>query len=394
MCVGISIGKDVEAPSNDILEQCAQVNKDGAGIAWIEKGRVRWAKGFGVPNYDKKKERTLEHMYAMIRKIGVGPLLIHFRITSVGQTCPQLTHPFPVTRDAQTDIDGYADQVIIHNGHWTTWDDKLFGWSGGSKLPRGLWSDSRAIAYFLNRFGEVFLNHGLPNYNKLATLRADGDMWQWNGWDRLDNVCYSNMLWKKATACPAEGYMSSRGIYYDYRDPRRFDSSKTLTDLAKDTLSTNKIQTKAELDAKDAAEAKTKEEKERRVSGTQLALAERRAAKLARRAQGRQPNAAFLEQVEADMANDFAIRVAVEERIGHAFSDEEWDRFGGRFINVNSLAAIDRVAESCVNEMLSSCTASPTPTVVETSAEPAVIEGKPAIEGKPSDMVRSNSRKV
>lgn len=74
-------------------------NNDGAGFAYIKKGKVVSEKGFMflsdfLPAY---KEASTRHP--------ASPFVIHFRIRSMGDKSPANTHPFTV-----------ENGVMIHNG--------------------------------------------------------------------------------------------------------------------------------------------------------------------------------------------------------------------------------------------------------------------------------------
>lgn len=171
MCVIYScFGK---VPSERELHQGAQDNPDGGGMAWLHKGQVRYRKAMSV-----------EEVIKQTKKIE-PPLIIHFRAASQGGKSPLLTHPFPITADVPLAIEGFAPQVMFHNGTWGNWKNELKDIVLRSKrnlrLPEGPWSDSRAIAWIYHHFGkgllELLLDHG-----KFVWMRGDGSFAYEGAW--------------------------------------------------------------------------------------------------------------------------------------------------------------------------------------------------------------------
>lgn len=163
MCV-IYVCKDEIPPLEELAAGAS--NDDGAGVAWVDtiKGhpRVRWHKGL--------KD---EHEVHEITKDLKPPVMIHFRLATIGGKTPLLTHPFPLTERAPLALTGDTVAVMAHNGHWNKWDDVLKDLCArsGKMLPAGPWSDSRAMAWIISNFGIGMLNI-TAEYQKVAVLHA------------------------------------------------------------------------------------------------------------------------------------------------------------------------------------------------------------------------------
>lgn len=206
MCIIFSCYEGV--PDKHDLRAAAEGNPHGAGIAWVQDGRVQWRKGIqGKPDYVAKE----------IGKLIEGkplPLLIHFRVATVGGPIPELTHPFPIVGKVPLALQGSANQVLMHNGHWTDWvKDSLETRSlmiqgamrekGGGlvnvKIPQGPWSDSRAMAWNASIYGEGFLTLRVPT-QKIAILDSKGGVRYWNlkDWyeDKKGGFYHSASIWK------------------------------------------------------------------------------------------------------------------------------------------------------------------------------------------------------
>jgi len=120
MCVILTKPAGAKMPADNLLEQMWTSNPDGAGFAYALNNKVYVEKGF-------MKLKDLTNALAGLEKrlkananrtIDDVSLLVHFRITTHGGTSPQLTHPFPISRDTNylLSTDYQADVVIAHNG--------------------------------------------------------------------------------------------------------------------------------------------------------------------------------------------------------------------------------------------------------------------------------------
>jgi hypothetical protein len=141
MCLLI-VGKD-QFPSEELLRAGEKANMHGAGIAFVDGDKVQWMKGLKV-------EDLMEFQY-----ITGSPFMIHFRWASVGGVKPELTHPFPVTKNAGTALQGRANMVMAHNGHLSNWQELMI--ASNLEIPGGPWSDTRAMAFLTAYKGRGFL---------------------------------------------------------------------------------------------------------------------------------------------------------------------------------------------------------------------------------------------
>ena len=190
-------------PDYQQLKDGEKSNPHGAGVAWIEKGKVRYIKGINAKRINK-----------MIRQKRISlPCIIHFRIASVGDIKKELTHPFPINRTANTDLVGNADAVLFHNGTISEWKDMVFECFKGRniKIPGGKWSDSRALAICVNERGKGMLAK-LDAWNKVAILTKDGILKFGSDW------------------CDFNGTKCSNDYFTDkYTNDVFYDAYKTLT---------------------------------------------------------------------------------------------------------------------------------------------------------------------
>ena len=170
MCIIYATDGLDSRPTLQELKDGAHRNDDGAGYAYIDNGRVAFAKN--------KQGYDLASLHKFINETE-GPMLIHFRWTSSGQTTATLSHPFPVTTDPLllNATEGKADQVFMHNG---TIDERLWQptllQTDLKTLPKGPWSDSRALAYMLAYYGNAAILDAfdVEDESRFCTLDKDG----------------------------------------------------------------------------------------------------------------------------------------------------------------------------------------------------------------------------
>lgn len=150
-------------PEDAELERGANRNRDGAGICWVTPGKkVNWVKGL--------KSDVGEIKRVIAEKKITFPLAIHFRLSSIGGVKPELTHPFPIAKEAPLWLAGSAPSVLMHNGHITNWKNWLVPatLSSQEQTPFGPWSDSRALAYLVHLKGEGILEFILDSSRALV----------------------------------------------------------------------------------------------------------------------------------------------------------------------------------------------------------------------------------
>lgn len=170
-------------------------NRDGAGIAWREHGKVQWRKGL--------KE---EEMRDLCLTVPI-PYVAHFRIASCGGIKEELTHPFPIGKESSLALKGSTlNPVMFHNGHYHTWKEKLLTMAThGIKIPTGPWSDSRLMA-FLAAHSSVNV---LPFFEEKIVAFGLNDMDIWGtGWTLVDDIYVSNRTWESISQWQHRGVVT------------------------------------------------------------------------------------------------------------------------------------------------------------------------------------------
>ena len=94
MCVICVKRAGVEMPDEETIERMWDQNPDGAGFMWADKGLVHVRKGF-------MRRGELEEALREIPDPVNRSVILHFRITTHGGTCPENTHPFEICDDPE-----------------------------------------------------------------------------------------------------------------------------------------------------------------------------------------------------------------------------------------------------------------------------------------------------
>lgn len=192
MCVAICCPKGVNTPSLETLKKCWDHNSHGAGFAFNDPhtNRVVFHKGF-------MKWDDFVHAFqktCKVDKMTDNVRFIHFRITSKGETCPENTHPFPIST-ASSDLkilDGSCEEIMFHNGTFSSIDISEKGIS--DTMEMAMWvarlqltsQGLDALCKFLTP---------LISGNKLGFLNGKGEHALAGSWSQVDGVYYSNTYW-------------------------------------------------------------------------------------------------------------------------------------------------------------------------------------------------------
>lgn len=198
MCIILTDnGKGGNKPPLKFLKECEIQNFDGAGISFINQGKVSFFKGLSAVEVFQILDQIDSHW------------AIHFRFATIGSNSDELCHPFPVSPDKMDLTSDYdAGTVIMHNGHVDNWLDLLCRIMPPAfpMLPDTEWSDSKAIAYITNFWGETWLNV-LADSQKILTMNNESI--------RL----YGN--WVKSN----QGWYQSKNLY----QPKKSNDQKSLS---------------------------------------------------------------------------------------------------------------------------------------------------------------------
>jgi predicted glutamine amidotransferase len=177
MCVILTADKSTRLTADEI-RAAALANRDGNGIAYLERGVVVWKKGISVDEA------------ITIARRACGPVVFHARIATAGTVCAELCHPFPVSRKATgRETKGRNARVLFHNGHWHGWEDEREDY-----FPiAGPMSDSRFMAFLAAHDVDLDV---VPESQRVVLFDRHGVERRGNGWSVVrPGVWASNRHW-------------------------------------------------------------------------------------------------------------------------------------------------------------------------------------------------------
>ncbi|NMB01009.1 MAG: hypothetical protein GX971_05735, partial [Firmicutes bacterium] len=114
MCIIAIKQAGIKMPATTTIENMWHNNRDGAGFMYAKDGNVHIEKGFMTLKDLKKALKRLEKTTDVVNT----PVVLHFRITTHGETSPENCHPFPVTEKLPLlqMTKSKAPLAVAHNG--------------------------------------------------------------------------------------------------------------------------------------------------------------------------------------------------------------------------------------------------------------------------------------
>lgn len=228
MCIIAAKPAGVRMPDDRTIETMWYSNPNGAGLMYPvtqvvkHKGKKTTTKVVQI----EKGFMQLEHLMNRLEELGKSmdltatPVVLHFRITTHGGTCPENTHPFPVTDSVgvlkklrSTTTLGVAHNGIIHSvtprkGISDTMEYVATQLSPLTKaLPR--WYDNKdALRLVENAIG-----------SKLAVLTPEGSIHLIGKFETHDGIMYSNSSYIGSLYDKKYGFFDDDGWdWYSYAD--------------------------------------------------------------------------------------------------------------------------------------------------------------------------------
>lgn len=211
MCIAIVKPIGVDVPSENILKNCFENNKDGAGFAFNYNGRVIIKKGFMRFEDFMNAFNSYNSKYSFKDR----GLLIHFRIATHGGVNQSMTHPFPIQGDngALQKIEYVSNYAVIHNGTISLTSSKANrenNMSDTAVFIRDYLYDIATNKDWFNNETNIDLIEKLID-SKMAILNNKGEFIKTSGFTEDNGVFYSNTSYK-------DNYFRHKksSTYYDY----------------------------------------------------------------------------------------------------------------------------------------------------------------------------------
>ena len=204
MCIAIVKPRGVSL-AEDRLRTCFENNPDGAGFAIAAEQAVQIHKGYV----------SFREFWAAYQEHDVDkyPAVIHFRITTRGESSARNHHPFAVGAGA-----------LVHSGT-ISWLRKAGSGPSDTSLFAELLLDTTVSQWYRLR---PLIEHG-TGWSRFALLTPEGEVLLFNAdeWIEDGGALYSNDSYQPE---PEIG----RGAWLYGRDPFRWESDLTLTRLRAD----------------------------------------------------------------------------------------------------------------------------------------------------------------
>jgi len=199
MCIAIFTKKG-KVITKEHLKNCFENNPDGAGMAYIERGKVHIKKGFF--NFNDFHSVYKEHA-------GKTDMLVHCRIATSGGISAGTCHPFPLSKSYKEmrSADTFCESAMVHNGIITKCNppkDAIY--SDTMKFVHDILVDTN-----YNSIGTQRLIKDYIGYSKIAILSANSPEILIGDWLNVDGIMYSN-----STYLPSYAHYSTLANY-DYR---------------------------------------------------------------------------------------------------------------------------------------------------------------------------------
>lgn len=212
MCIIAAKPAGVAMPSRDTIRTMWDGNRDGAGLMYLDGGKVTIEKGFMTYKSFAKKLDQLEKRLDLTRT----PVVMHFRITTHGGTKPENCHPFPITDSigALKKLTSRTDVGVAHNGiiH-------IIPRSGISDTMEYIASQLAPLKRALPRFYEnknamLLVKNAIDS--KMAFLTKEGKIYTVGDFVTDNGVLYSNRSYIKSSLRYRD--LGSWNCYADFED--------------------------------------------------------------------------------------------------------------------------------------------------------------------------------
>lgn len=116
MCIIVAKEKGVKLPTKSVLKTCFDNNSDGAGLMYVQDGKVIIDKGYmNFKDFYKRINKLKKRFNSDLKDKAI---VFHFRIGTSGENDKKTTHPFPISDNSEDLKKTYfkTDLGMAHNG--------------------------------------------------------------------------------------------------------------------------------------------------------------------------------------------------------------------------------------------------------------------------------------
>lgn len=200
MCIIIAKDKKSKLPTMETLETCFNHNSDGAGLMYVDKGKVVIDKGFMTFN-DLKKH--LEVLYKKYNNFKNKSLVIHCRIGTSGTNTKENTHPYCISDDFKelhkTKV--LCDLGMVHNGIITDYTplDNVNNTNDTQEFIMKYISP--IYKHYKDFYKNEYILSGLKDItnSRLVFLDTNDDLYYVGEFEEENGIKYSNSTYKPYT---------------------------------------------------------------------------------------------------------------------------------------------------------------------------------------------------
>lgn len=189
MCVIAIKPAGVPLPSREIRQHMFLHNPHGAGFMYPNEGYVEIEKGFMTL---KSMEDRLAQLMGEVDTTAL-PMVLHYRVTTLGGTCPENCHPFPLCGELSrlTSLHQRAKIGVAHNGSIPITprpglsDSMEYVLSRLSTLPDGFLGDPATLSQIEKEIA-----------SKMVFLTPEGHIVALGEFTEDEGILYSNLSYR------------------------------------------------------------------------------------------------------------------------------------------------------------------------------------------------------
>lgn len=185
MCIIIAKPEGIDMPSDKILDNCQNANKDGIGIAWAD--------GSEAVHIKKDFDTLWQFKVWLAQNVTKDDAcIIHYRIATSGLVDYGNRHPFPVAKNVTRlrEVESDSDLAVAHNGI-------LSQWATGKKYSDTMNFITKILAdeTVKNNIDSPIIQELICGYidsSKLAFIKPDKSILLLGEFIKDEEIAYSN----------------------------------------------------------------------------------------------------------------------------------------------------------------------------------------------------------
>lgn len=193
MCIIAAKPAGIKMPDAETIRAMWDNNRDGAGLMYADKGKVRIEKGFMT---FQAFEDALTKLSQQL-DLTATPIVMHFRIRTHGGTVAECTHPFPITDSvgALKKLVTSSDIGVAHNGIIHSVQPRRGISDTMEYIATQLAPLKRAVpTFYKNKHLQLLIKNAIES--KMVFLTKDGGIYTIGDFLEDGGILYSNGSYK------------------------------------------------------------------------------------------------------------------------------------------------------------------------------------------------------